>query len=166
MAGWPHERGHFHLKKGAIDPPDVLQYRFFTCIDHYCDDKDGWEKTFAAQSFICLLINFLKFFIPKFCCSSEFLAFNEILKVAKEGETPSIGERIQQAMPNMLMMVDVIRECLQAGIVVVKRLEHRYEAANSIVSSLDISFQVEFNSLWVLENLPQFPNLSKMRMLS
>ena len=70
-------------------------------------------------------------------CSVEFLAFKEDLKVAMEGESPPIETRLQQAMPDMLMRVDGVRESLQADIQVVRdRVEQSLETANSIVSSI------------------------------
>ena len=46
---------YFHIKRAAVDPPQVLQCRLFPWVDNYSDDKGGWERTLAAQGFICLL---------------------------------------------------------------------------------------------------------------
>ena len=65
-----------------------------------------------------------------------------------EGETLPIETRLQQAMPDMLMRVDGVRESLQADIQVVgDRVEQSLETANSIVHHSGISFLVEFHSL-------------------
>ena len=55
MAGFPPERGYFHIKRAAIVPPEVLQGRLFTWVDHYSDDCEGWERTLAVQGFIRFL---------------------------------------------------------------------------------------------------------------
>jgi Transcriptional activator of glycolytic enzymes len=63
------------------------------------------------------------------------MAFKEDLKVAMEGESPPIETRLQQAIPDMLMRVDGVRESLHADIQVVRdRVEQSLEAANSIAS--------------------------------
>ena len=49
------KRGYFHIKRAAIVPPEVLQSRLFTWVDHNSDDCEGWEKTLAAQGFIHVL---------------------------------------------------------------------------------------------------------------
>jgi hypothetical protein len=83
----------------------------------------------AAQGFICLLTylcivilqdeavlidanSIYPFFHHKIFCCAEFLAFKEDLKVAMDGESPPIKTRLQQAMPDMLMRVDGMRESL------------------------------------------------------
>ena len=55
MAGFPPETGYFHIKRAAVDPPQVLQCRLFPWVDSYSDDWEGWERTLAAQGFIRLL---------------------------------------------------------------------------------------------------------------
>ena len=45
MAGFPPERGYFHIKRAAIVPPEVLQGKLFTWVDHYSDDCECWERT-------------------------------------------------------------------------------------------------------------------------
>ena len=54
--------------------------------------------------------------------------------MAMEGESPPIETRLQQAMPNLLMRVDGMRESLCADIQVVRdRVEQSLGTANSIV---------------------------------
>ena len=152
MAGFPPKIGYFHIKGVTIVPPEVLQGRLFTWVDHYSDDCEGWERTLAAQGFIRLL-KYLRIVIlqdaavlidansnyPLFhhenFCSAEFLAFKEDLRVTMEGESPPIETRLQQAMPDMLTRVDGVRESLRADTQVVRdRVEQSLETANSIVS--------------------------------
>ena len=68
MAGFPPERGYFHIKRAAMIPPEVLQDRLFASIDHYSDVCDGWERTLAAQGFICLLNIFVLIFCKVQLC--------------------------------------------------------------------------------------------------
>ena len=132
----------------------MLQGRLFTWVDHYSDDCEGWGRTLAAQGFICLLKylhivilqdaavlidanNNHPLFHHEVFCSVEFLAFKEDLKVAMEGESPSIETRLQQVMSDMLMRVDGVRESLRADFLGVRdRVEQSLETANSIVSSI------------------------------
>ena len=54
-----------------------------------------------------------------------------------EGESPPIETRLQQAMRDMLMRVDGVRESLRADILVLRdSVEQSLETANSIVSSI------------------------------
>ena len=67
--------------------------------------------------------------------------------LTQEGGTPPIVTRLQQAMPEMLIRVDGVRESLQADIQIVRdRVEQSLESANSIISSFrdDISSRVPF----------------------
>ena len=51
-------------------------------------------------------------FHHKISCPTELLVFKEDLTVATEGESPPIETRLQQAMPDMLMRVDGMRESI------------------------------------------------------
>ena len=78
-----------------------------------------------------------QFFYHKNFCSAEFLAIKEDFNMALEGKSPLIDTRLQQAMPDMLMRIDGVRESLKADIQVVRdRVEQSLETANSIVSSI------------------------------
>ena len=73
--------------------------------------------------------------------------FKENIKVAIEGKTVPIKTRLQQAMPDIFMRVNGVRESTQADIQVVRdRVEQSLETANSIVSSFRniISSRVPF----------------------
>jgi hypothetical protein len=59
-------------------------------------------------------------FYYKFFCSVDFFPFKEDLTVAMEGESTPREKRLQQAMPDMLMRVDGVRESHKAYIQVVR----------------------------------------------
>ena len=46
---------YFHIKRAAVDPPQVFQCRLFPWVYHDSDDGEGYERTLAAQGFIRLL---------------------------------------------------------------------------------------------------------------
>ena len=49
MAGFPPERGYFHIKRAADDPPQGLQCRLlFPWVNNYSDDKGGLGKDFGS----------------------------------------------------------------------------------------------------------------------
>ena len=43
MAGFPLERGYFHVKRATIVPTEVLQGRLFTWDGHYSNVCEGCE---------------------------------------------------------------------------------------------------------------------------
>jgi len=164
MAGFPADEKMYHLPRGTVTPPEVLQKQIFPELEEWERrhiDGDDCEPNFALRGFLRML-RFLRDVIlqdaavlmddyphivfdhPIFS-SAEFLTFKGIMKEVIATTVHPVSHDIQRVMPELCRQIATGNECLMENLINAIR-----SASNAISNKVDknqLELQVSVNSL-------------------